>query len=120
MLAGTFFLIFCCELYINAAASDWGAGWAFGARRFSAGAIMFAWGLGMFLRWSNYRQWLRYLVLSGVALLVIFNLLFYFQWAYGLIPRGEALTLTQYFSGKWQALTLWLTVLRQIFEVIFS
>jgi len=51
---------------------------------------------------------------------VIFNLLFYFQWAYGLIPRGEALTLTQYFSGKWQALTLWLTVLRQIFEVIFS
>jgi hypothetical protein len=117
MLFWAFGLIFLLEYYVNSAAGDFNGGWAFGARRFLSCSFLFAWGLGnLFNRaWENKR--LLYFLLGLLSLLVIFNLLFYVQWAYGLIDRGAAISWQQYFAGKADAFFLWLKVLRYLFSL---
>jgi len=116
----SFGLILLIELYINSAAGDWSGGWAFGARRFLSCSPIFAWGLGNLLNkvWGNKRVLDTLLVVC--ALLIIFNLLFYVQWAYGLIDRGGPIPWSQYFAGKIDAFFLWLKVIKYIFALTFN
>jgi len=120
VLLGAFGLILLVEYYINSAAGDWSGGWAFGARRFLSCSPILAWGLGNLLNktWGNKR--VLYPLLAVCALLIIFNLLFYVQWAYGLIDRGGPIPWQQYFAGKFDALLLWLKVIKYIFSLTFN
>jgi hypothetical protein len=115
-----FGLVLLAEYYINSAAGDFGGGWAFGARRFLSCSLIFAWGLGNLVDsvWQNKRLLLALgAVLAG---LIIFNLLFYVQWVYGLIDRAAALPWSQYFGGKIDAFFLWLKVIKYIFALTFN
>ena len=116
----SFLLIFLFELYVNSAAAAWDGGWAFGGRRFLSCSIIFAWGLANLLNWLKKYKTVFYSVLGLFSLLIIFNLLFYFQWAYGMIPRAGDLTFQQYFGGKIDAFFLWLKVVGHIFSAIVS
>jgi hypothetical protein len=120
MIFWVFFTIFVLEYYVNSAVSDWAAGWAFGARRFLSCSVIFAWGLGnLFSRvWDN-KAW-RYALIGVFSFLAVFNLLFYVQWAYAMIPRAGTLTGQQYFLGKIDALRLWLRILGELFSIITS
>jgi hypothetical protein len=120
LLFWVFGLILLLEYYVNSAAGDFNGGWAFGARRFLSCSLIFAWGLGNLFDkvWANKK--LLYTVSGLFSVLVIFNLLFYVQWAYGLIDKGAAITWQQYFAGKAEAFFLWLKVLRYLFSLAFN
>jgi hypothetical protein len=114
-------LIVLVEYYINSSTgSDFGSGWSFGARRFMSCSLIFAWGLANLLErvWANKK--LLYALGGIFSALVVFNLLFYVQWVYGLIDRGSAISWQQYFAGKIDAFFLWLKVLRYLFSLVFS
>jgi hypothetical protein len=78
--------VFALSLYINAAASDWWAGEAFGARRFVGSTVFFALGfaaLGARLGRLAPAAWLR----AAAVTLVVYNALFLLQ--YQLFMRGH-------------------------------
>lgn len=73
------------SIYVNAAARDWWAGEAFGARRFTSETVFFALGfaaLGSALAVRTGLSWLR----AGALALVVYNGLFLLQ--YQLFMRG--------------------------------
>lgn len=114
----SFIAIFLAELYINSVVSDWNAGWSFGARRFLSCSIIFAWGLGNLLQTIFKYKKIFFISLGVFGLLIIFNLLFYVQWYYGLIPRADTLTWQLYFYGKIDAFRVWLKVMRYLIPII--
>lgn len=99
-----FLLIFVAEFYTNSIVWDWWAGWGFGARRFLSCSIIFAWGLGNLLQYIWGRNKSRNFVLGLLGSLIVFNLLFYYQWVYGMIPKGKTTSRYQTLTGHltWQ------------------
>ena len=91
-------IVFALQWILNAAISDWWAGWSFGHRRFVNLLPLFALGFGLMI--ENLR---RHAILVGVVVVLftgIWNQLFIFQYIHGLIPRGGTLSVGEMFVDK--------------------
>ena len=88
--------VFILQTYINAAASDWWAGNAFGSRRFIDTFIFLIFPLALLMNKLNK----HFLCWALIVLLAIWNGLFFIQYRFCYIPRGEAITARQMFIDK--------------------
>lgn len=82
--------------------TNWWAGWSFGHRQFIAAYPFFALGLATLVdRFLERRRlWKAPVVWCLAGLFVLWNVLFLIQYKLGIIPRGEAITLHEYFRQK--------------------
>jgi hypothetical protein len=87
-----------CQWVLNAAVTDWWAGWSFGARRFVNLLPAFALGLGLIA--GKLRGWTALAGFGIVLLAGVWNQLFVYQYMRGLIPRGGALTYQEMLPDK--------------------
>ena len=91
-------IVFALQWILNAAISDWWAGWSFGHRRFVNLLPLFALGFGLMIENLGRRA-----ILVGVSVVLftgIWNQLFIFQYIHGLIPRGGTLSVGEMFVDK--------------------
>jgi hypothetical protein len=90
-------LAFACELYINAIASDWWGGNAFGQRRLIEVYPLLVFGVARLLTLG--RPGFR--VVAALAVVcAVFNALFFVQYRFCYIPRGEPITFQQLTMDK--------------------
>jgi len=120
ILLAVFLTIFLIEFYLNSVADDWAGGWAFGARRLLSCSIIFSWGLANLISWLWDKTVWRNIAFAFFAFLIVFNLLFYYQWYLALIPRGDPLSWQQYLPGKIDALLTWFKTMGYLFSLVFS
>ncbi len=93
----TFLLAFASQVYINSIALDWWGGNAFGYRR-----LIEVYPLLMFgLAWLMAISWPSFVTLTVLAIFcAAFNALFFVQYRFCYIPRGEAITFKQLLIDK--------------------
>ena len=93
----TFLLGFASEVYINSIAVDWWGGNSFGYRR-----LIEVYPLLMFgLAWLMAISWPSFVTLTVLAIFcAAFNALFFVQYRFCYIPRGEAITFKQLLIDK--------------------
>ena len=82
--------------------SCWWAGWSFGQRFFIEALPMLTICLAALLEGLWNKRFLRGAVLVGLGALAVWNQLFIYQYSYGLIPRGRAVTSEQFFGDKFR------------------
>ena len=92
---------------VNAAVDDWWAGWSFGHRRFIGLLPLFTWGVALF--YDQARLNIRQIVIAAVVVLSIWNQLFLLQYQFGLIPRNQAPSFTEFVSDKLSPVRVWQT-----------
>jgi hypothetical protein len=93
---------FVFQVYINAAASDWWAGNSFGSRRFIDTYTFLIFPLALLVDKVN-KQRICWII---IILLAIWNALFFIQYRFCYIPRGETITPHQMFIDKFMLFTL--------------
>ncbi|THD72248.1 MAG: hypothetical protein E7813_04365, partial [Bradyrhizobium sp.] len=93
----TFLLAFASQVYINSIALDWWSGNSFGYRR-----LIEVYPLLMFgVAWLMATGRKSLVVLSGAAIIcAVFNALFFVQYRFCYIPRGEPITVRQLLVDK--------------------
>ncbi|MFC1495892.1 glycosyltransferase family 39 protein [Candidatus Margulisiibacteriota bacterium] len=115
----TFFLMLITQIYINSGVViDWACGSGFGSRRHMSLSIVFALGIATILDKVSFKKVLFYGTISLFSFLVIFNLLMYFQWYFGMIPGEGVLTFEQYFTDKVTALFSFLYLIMNFFRIL--
>ena len=87
---------------LNAAVSDWWAGWSYGQRRFINLLPIFAFGIAVLWDRASFRRWSLMMALAGIVGLAVWNQLFLYQYQTGLIPRGETITMRELLTEKFR------------------
>ena len=92
-----FLLAFASQVYINSIALDWWGGNSFGYRRLIEvyPLLMFGLALLMSLSWKS-----RVTLATMAVFFAAFNALFFVQYRFCYIPRGEAITFQQLLADK--------------------
>jgi len=100
-LAAGLLAAFLLQLYVNSVAG-W-TGWSFGMRRFVNCTALFVLGAAYLIEITQQHRLRPYLV-GGTIVLAVWNVLFAFQYYFGLVPRDDYLTFTQFVTDKFRLL----------------
>ena len=101
-VAVIFLVIFCLQVYFSSISKDWWGGWAFGARRFISFTPAFILGLAALL---GARRRLTVALLAVLcSLLVIWNMLFIYQYYTMKLPFGGNVSLISVAGNQWPSL----------------
>jgi hypothetical protein len=97
---GLLALVFAVQVYVNGAVGQWWGGHAFGARRFSGCALLFALGLAALITWARKRP----LKAIGAALLVLVagNAFLIADIKAGALPTGEGIAFDQMLGAAYR------------------
>ena len=95
-------LIFALQVYFSSISKDWWGGWAFGARRFISLTPVFVLGLATLL--ETRRRSVRSILVGILILLVVWNVLFAYQYYTLKVHPGRGFSLLKVAAGQWDAL----------------